>query len=119
MFFDAFTFSAFAAALVAMVILIVLVQKTRRETQHSVRELARHVQLMQYDRSVLALCRAIHQLRPEACAALDFTIDPADGGGSATIAQWSSDFPRPTVEELARALELVAETVAAERKDRA
>jgi hypothetical protein len=108
MYFDAFTYSGLAVGFAILIALVFILHRSNREARRQIRRLAEHTLLMHEDNSVRRLCRALADIRPGVCPAVDFTVEPGQGGGPAYLADWFADPPRPSDAQIAEALEKLA-----------
>jgi XkdW protein len=82
--------------------------KNSRSLNSKINQVVKHQQLIRHDNRVRTLCRAIHLINPNVSAGLDYVISHDDAGQEPVIAQWNSDAPRPTDEQIRRALAEIA-----------
>ena len=78
--------------------------KNSRKLNSDIKHVAQQHHLIRHDDRVRTLCQAIHLINPNVSAGVDYVIRHDDPQGDPVIAGWNADAPRPTEEQLQRAL---------------
>jgi hypothetical protein len=81
--------------------------KMHQHLQQQVQNVAQQQTLLRHDESAQDLCRAIHLLRPNAHAGIDYLIRH-ENPAAPYLTEWHAHEPQPTAEELRQALEKVS-----------
>lgn len=84
--------------------------KGSRRLHSDIAQVARQQNLIRHDDRVRNLCRAIHLINPDVSAGVDYVIRHDSADQEPYIAQWSADAPKPTEEQIRRALTEIADT---------
>lgn len=90
--------------LILLCIWVVYLWRNSRRLNNDIRQIARQHHLIRHDDKVRALCRAIHLINPNVSAGADYEIRHDDPSGEPVIGEWKSYDPRPTDEQIQRAL---------------
>ncbi len=100
---DSFSGMIILLALVLTGVWLYLLNRDRQRMQVQIHELARQHSLFNTSDDARLLCRAIQRVRPNAHPTLDYVI-ATDDKQSAYLAEWRSQLPRPTDQEIAASL---------------
>lgn len=87
---------------------ILFLWKNSRKLHSDIKQVAHQHHLIRHDDRVRTLCQAIHLINPDVSAGVDYIIRHEDPGSDPVIAAWNSDAPRPTDEQIRRALDEIA-----------
>ena len=90
--YEALTITAIVIVVV-LVAVIVLVGRSNANTERKIRNLARHLVMLEGNEEARKICQEIHEEYPDLCVGLDYTLRKS--GGSIEIDEWNSDSPRP------------------------
>ena len=92
--------------LVVCVWILYLWHNTRR-MHEQLKQIAQQQSLLRHDDSARELCRAVHLLKPNAHAGVDYLIRHDRPGDEPYIDEWHASESKPTREELRHALEKI------------
>ena len=84
------------------------VSQNARATHEQLRQIAQQHTLIHTDERARELCVAVHQLHPMVHAGVDFVIKREGPDKKPYIAEWHSEDPKPTPEQLEAAFSKVA-----------
>lgn len=104
---DGFSTLVILFALALAGVWLYLLNRDRHRMEGQIQELARQHSLLNTSDEARLLCRAIQRIRPGAHPTLDYVIRASDDR-PAYLAEWHSDLPRPTEEEIAAAMNAVS-----------
>ena len=90
--------------LITMSVLIYILWKNSRRMNNAINLTAQQHDLVRHDERACELCRAIHILNPHVSAGVDYVIRHDTPEQEPYIAEWMTDSPRPTEEEINSAL---------------
>jgi hypothetical protein len=90
--------------LIAVCVWIYIMWKDSRKLNKDVKHMAQQHNLVRHDKRARELCRAIHLLNPNVTCGTDYIIRHDSPEQEPYIAEWFSDDPRPTGEEIKSAL---------------
>lgn len=82
--------------------------KNSRKLNSDIKQVAKQHHLIRHDDRVRTLCQAIHLINPNVSAGVDYVIRHDDPDQEPVIAQWNADAPRPTEEQIRRAIAEIA-----------
>lgn len=107
MVFDALSISAIIISLLVVIGVFAALRRSEERTDRKLRDVAGQEVLFQEDRPSRELCVAIHQLYPNARPGLDYIIECEIPGKRAYIKEWNVDAPKPTDDQIQKALDEV------------
>jgi hypothetical protein len=90
--------------LVAVCIFIYILWANSRRTKESILLVAKQQGLVGHDERARMLCRAIHMLKPNLTAGVDYIIRHDSPEQEPYIAEWMADTPQPTDKDINAAL---------------
>lgn len=90
-------------------IMIFVLWKNSRRMDEDIRQSVQQRHLVRHDERALMLCRAVRILNPNVRAGEDYIIKQDAPDQEPYIAEWMSDTPRPTKEELDSAVREVTD----------
>jgi signal transduction histidine kinase len=90
--------------LIVVCIWMFILWKNSRKMNDDIRMIAQQHSLVRHDERARQLCRAIHILNSNVTAGIDYVIRHDTPEQEAYIAEWTTDAPRPTEEEINSAL---------------
>ncbi len=90
--------------LIAVCVWIYIMWKDSRKLNADVKQMAQQHNLVRNDKPARKLCRAIHLLNPNITCGVDYIIRHDSPEQEPYIAEWFSDSPRPTAEDIKSAL---------------
>lgn len=94
---------------------VVVLWRSSRRMNIEIRQVAQQHSLVRHDEQARALARAIHLLNPHVSAGVDYIIRHDNTEQQPVIQDWLADDPRPTDEQIRRALEEIADSRHEER----
>ena len=90
--------------LVAVCFWVFILWKNSRRLHEDISTVAQQHSLIRNDDSVREFCRAIHLLNPKVTAGIDYVISHDSPEQEPYISEWLSDSPRPTPDDIGKAL---------------
>ena len=90
--------------LIVVCVFIFILWKNARRTKAAILQVAQQQGLVGHDERARMLCRAIHLLKPNLTAGIDYFIRHDSPKQEAYIAEWIADTPQPTDKEINSAL---------------
>ena len=90
--------------LIVVCIWMFILWKNSRKMNDDIRMIAQQHSLVRHDERARQLCRAIHILNSNVTAGIDYVIRHDTPEQEPYIAEWMTDSPRPTEEEINSAL---------------
>jgi len=90
--------------LIVACVFIYILWKNSRRTKEAILLVAQQQGLVGHDERARMLCRAIHMLKPNLTAGIDYVIGHDSPEQEPYIAEWLVDSPRPTDKEINSAL---------------
>ena len=90
--------------LIVVCVFIFILWKNARRTKAAILQVAQQQGLVGHDERARMLCRAIHLLKPDLTAGIDYFIRHDSPKQEAYIAEWIADTPQPTDKEINSAL---------------
>jgi hypothetical protein len=96
--------------LTVVCIFIYILWRNSRRTKDSILLVAQQQGLVEHDERARTLCRAIHMLKPNLTAGVDYIIRHDSPEQEPYIAEWLVDTPRPTDKEIDSALREISDT---------
>ena len=86
--------------LLSVCIMIYVLWKNSRRMDEAIKLAAEQRNLVRHDERALKLCRAIRILNPNVSAGVDYVISQDTPEQEPYIAEWMTDTPRPSEEEI-------------------
>ena len=90
--YDALTIAAIVTAAV-LILVIVLIGRSNANNERKMRNLARHLMMLEGNEEARKLCKEIHDEYPDLCVGLDFTL--RENGSDVEIDEWNTNNPKP------------------------
>ena len=100
---DALTVYGFIAVFVTLALVAFAMWYSHRQTQETLRKLARATLALHGSPDEKALCEAIKSISPRACPLIDYTIE-TNHDGKPQIGEWRGKGRKPGREELEKIL---------------
>lgn len=101
---DALTVAAVLVSVLVLVAVVLVMRRAARQTEQKLRSVAEQSVLISSDHPTHELCEALRELYPDACPGLDYLLAREPDGTGAYIKEWNLTVPRPTGEQIERAL---------------
>ena len=95
--------------LIVVCIFILILWKNTRRTKDAILLVAQQQGLVGHDKRVRTFCRAIHILKPNLTAGVDYVIRHDSPEQEPYIAEWMADTPQPTDKEINSALQEISD----------
>ena len=90
--------------LIVVCVWIYIMWRDSRKLNSDVQRMTQQHNLVEHDQRARTLCRAIHLINPHVVSGVDYLIKHDSPDQEPYIAEWLSDAPRPTREEIKAAL---------------
>ncbi len=84
--------------------------RNSRQLHSDIKQVAQQHSIIRHDDRVRMLCRAIHLINPNVSAGIDYIVRHDNPDQEPVIAEWKSDAPQPTEEQIRNALKEVSNT---------
>ena len=99
----------FILVLILLGFWIFLLWMNSRKLHKGINLVAQQHDLLRNDNRACDLCRAIHLINPNVSAGVDYVIRHDNPEQEPEIAEWKTDAPMPTAEQIRRAMEEMAD----------
>lgn len=96
--------------LILVVFWIFFLWKNSRKLHADIKQVAQQHSIIRHDDRVRMLCRAIHLINPHVSAGIDYIVRHDNPDQEPVIAEWKSDAPRPTDEQIRIAMQEISST---------
>jgi hypothetical protein len=94
----------FIVVLISACVMIYVLWRNSRRVDEVINRTVQQQNFVRHDERALTLCRAIRILNPNVRAGVDYVIRQDNHEQGPYIAEWMSDIPRPTEDEIKSAL---------------
>ena len=99
----------FYAVLGLVCVWVIILWNNSRKMKDDITVVSQQHGLIRHDDRVLRLCRAIHILNPNLSPGIDFVIRHDSPAQEPYIAEWKTDAPRPSNEEIKASLQEISD----------